>query len=140
MALLRHHLHWRVQGGATDVSSLTNPLEDPSGGARDADPPGVQILLFSCRFWQKNCKIIALLGVGAAPSGKSWICHCNLFQFEVVFWQKSCQIIGFCPKFSGWYRPLGNPGSATDLVRKNMKKMFLNAEKHSQANKFFSSV
>ena len=38
-------------------------------------PLGVQILSFSCSFWQKNCKIIALLGVGAPSSGKSWIRH-----------------------------------------------------------------
>ena len=40
------------------------------GGARDAHRPlGVQILSFSCSFWQKNCKIIAVLRVGAPPRG-----------------------------------------------------------------------
>ena len=53
------------------------PLADLRGGARDAPPPGVQILSFLCSFWQKNCKIIAVLGVGAPSSGKSWIRHCR---------------------------------------------------------------
>ena len=46
------------------------------GGARDVRPLlGVQILSFSCSFWQKYGKIIAFLGVGAPSSGKSWIRH-----------------------------------------------------------------
>ena len=51
--------HWRIQGGAPGTRA----------------PLGVQILSFSCSFRQKNWKIIALLGVGAPPWGKSWIRH-----------------------------------------------------------------
>ena len=36
------------------VSTSHHALADPRGGARDARPPlGVQILSFSCSFWQK---------------------------------------------------------------------------------------
>ena len=41
------------------------PLADPEG-VRDVRPPGVQIISFSCSFWQKVCKIIALPG-GTPP-------------------------------------------------------------------------
>ena len=51
------------------ISTRDAHIGGSKGGARDASPLGVQILSFSCSFWQKNWKIIALLGVGA-PLGK----------------------------------------------------------------------
>ena len=38
-------------------------------------PLGIQILSFSCSFWQKNYKIIPIWKL-AYPWGKSWIHHC----------------------------------------------------------------
>ena len=47
------------------------------GGAGEArPPPGVQILLISCSFWEKIRQIRMLAppwGVGTPSSGKSWI-------------------------------------------------------------------
>ena len=41
-------------GRPLDPPMLSYALADPRGGARDARPPlGVQILSFSCSFWQK---------------------------------------------------------------------------------------
>ena len=48
----------------------TSALADPRGGAPGTRPPGVQFLA-------KILKIIAILGVGAPPWGKSWIRHCS---------------------------------------------------------------
>ena len=45
----------------------TPALADLRGAPGMRPPWGVQILSFSCSFWEKNWKIIALLGVGAAP-------------------------------------------------------------------------
>ena len=54
---LHSYRHWRIQGW------------------RQGRAPWVQILSFSCSFRQKFEKIIAILGVGAPPWGKSWIHH-----------------------------------------------------------------
>ena len=53
-------------------------------GAPGTRPPGIQILLFLCGFWQNNWKIIALLGVGAPPWGKSWIRHWFLSHWFIL--------------------------------------------------------
>ena len=47
--------------------NMTRNIGGSKGGARDARPPWVQILSFSCSFRKQNLKIIALLGVGAPP-------------------------------------------------------------------------
>ena len=52
--------HWRIQGGRQGRSL-----------------GGVQFFHFHVVFGKKICKIIALMGVGAPPSGKSWIRHCK---------------------------------------------------------------
>ena len=54
---------------------------DPRG--RQARLPGAQILSFSCNFRQKIGKIIALLGVGAPPWGKSRIRHWFFLNYEL---------------------------------------------------------
>ena len=63
------------------------PLDPPmptigrsgGGGAWDARLPWrSKFLHFHAVFGKKNWKIIALLGVGAPSSGKSWIRHCRL--------------------------------------------------------------
>ena len=38
------------------------------------------------------------------------------FSFSCSFWGKLAKIIGWCPTFAVGAPPLGNPGSATDLV------------------------
>ena len=53
-------------------------LADPRGaaapGTRGPRGPNSFIFMqFSAKIW----KIIAILGVGAPPWGKSWICHCS---------------------------------------------------------------
>ena len=51
-------------------------LADPRGAPGTRVPSlGARILSFSCSFWQKTLKIIALLGVAGPLSGKSWIHH-----------------------------------------------------------------
>ena len=52
--------HWRIQGGAPGTRA----------------PPGGPNSFIFMQFSAKNWKIIALLGVGAPPWGKSWIRHC----------------------------------------------------------------
>ena len=51
--------HWRIQGGAPGTRA-------PPGG-----PNSFIFMQFSAKMW----KIIAILGVGAPPWGKSWIRH-----------------------------------------------------------------
>ena len=72
-----HGGHWWACQLRTSRCSYGHllPLVDPRGAPGTHAPLGVQILSFSCSFRQKNWKIIALLGVGAAPWGKSWIRH-----------------------------------------------------------------
>ena len=48
------------------------PLED-LGGARPWCPPGGPNSFIFMQFLAKNCKIIAVLGVGAPASQKYWI-------------------------------------------------------------------
>ena len=47
-------------------------------------PLGVQILLISCSFWENLAKLYvgAPRRVGTPSSGKSWIRHCDGFQFD----------------------------------------------------------
>ena len=48
-----------------------------SKGGRQGRPRGPNTFIFM-QFSAKKRKIIALLGVGAPPSGKSWIRHCDV--------------------------------------------------------------
>ena len=58
-------------------------------------PLRVQILSFSCSFWQKNLQNNRLAHPFwelAHPSGKSWICHClrkcpNLWNSYTLLWE-----------------------------------------------------
>ena len=54
------------------------------GGARDACPPGGPNSFIFMQFLAKIWKIIAILGVGAPPWGKSWIRHCE--------WSRLCPL------------------------------------------------
>ena len=67
---MHFHFHWRIQWGC-EVCTL---------------PLGVQILSFSCSFWQNKLQYNRLahpiLGVSAQPSGKSWIRHCQRLQIR----------------------------------------------------------
>ena len=68
------------------------PRENPgSATVNRKRPPRVQILSFSCSFWQKMCKIIPIWELAQVLWGKSWIRHCG----------------GLVPE------PRANPGSAT---------------------------
>ena len=58
-------IHWRIQGGRQGRAPL---------------PGGPNSFIFM-QFSAKNWKIIALLGVGAPPWGKSWIRHCYQWHF-----------------------------------------------------------
>ena len=53
--------HWRIQRG---------------GGARDAIPLGSNFFHFHAVFGKKKLKNNSTFGIGAHPSGKSWIRHC----------------------------------------------------------------
>ena len=66
------------------LNSEHTALADPRGGARDARPPpgGPNSFIFM-QFSAKMWKIIAILGVGAPPWGKSWIRHCTAFNFQM---------------------------------------------------------
>ena len=57
--------YWQSQGPFEGYQTIGGS----KGGARDAPPPGVQILSFLCSFWQKNCKIIAVLELAPPPRG-----------------------------------------------------------------------
>ena len=76
--------NWEAQStnfwmGSIPIWSSTPPsaLADLGGGVPGTRAPslGVQILSFWCSFWKKIWKILALLGVGTPPAGKSWIRH-----------------------------------------------------------------
>ena len=56
-----HCYHWRIQGGGAPGTRAP-----PPGG-----PNSFIFMQFSAKMW----KIIAILGVGAPPWGKSWIRH-----------------------------------------------------------------
>ena len=78
------------------------PLADLRGGARDARPPpggpnSFIFMQFSANIW----KIIALLGVGAPPWGKSWIRHWILYTLGqyIVNVQSSTTSDGFSTIF-----------------------------------------
>ena len=62
------------------------------GGARDARPPrgpnSFIFMQFSAKFW----KIIAILGVGAPPLGKSWIRHWRMHSIRTV--RSSSRLLG----------------------------------------------
>ena len=45
----------------------TFPLADLRGEPGKRTTPGVQILSFSCSFWQKNCKIISIWELAQPP-------------------------------------------------------------------------
>ena len=64
------------------------PLADPRGRQGRAPPLGVQILSFSCSFWQKKLKNNSTLGVGAPHSGKSWIRHCLRRRGAILLFSK----------------------------------------------------
>ena len=72
MKLLCFRIHWRIQGG----------------GRQGRAPPGGPNSFIFMQFSAKNRKIIALLGVGAPPWGKSWIRHWYLlipFANKILF-------------------------------------------------------
>ena len=71
--------HWRIQGGVPGTRT----------------PPGGPNSFIFMQFWVKIGKIIAILGVGAPPWGKSWIRHCLcLLKFLktifLMFWSPDC--------------------------------------------------
>ena len=71
-------MHWVVYSARHYIITLLSDwsldwhhtIGRSKGGTRDARPPGVQILSFSCSFQQKFEKIIPILGVGAPPLEK----------------------------------------------------------------------
>ena len=90
-----------VQGkGLCPGGSLSRGIGGSKGAPGTRTPLGVQILSFSCSFWQKNCKIIALLGVGAPSAGKSWIRYCRGSLSREVSVRETP---AYCTVTSGWY-------------------------------------
>ena len=62
-------------GSYRQLGNFRQTIGGSKGEARDA-PGGPNSFIFM-QFSAKNCKIIALLGVGAPPSVKYWIRHCK---------------------------------------------------------------
>ena len=82
-------------GVSVQWGSLSGGIGGSKGGARDARPPGGPNSFIFIQFSAKIRKIIAILGVGAPPWGKSWIRH----------WGGLCLggghcVGGFCPGVS----------------------------------------
>ena len=97
---------------------------------------GVQILSFSCSFWSKNWKIIAVLGVGVPSSGKSWIRYCS--ECSQTICSVICQhLINHLTAGSWAYYTLFSNGSirvffrSSHLIRRIEEKYNLETRMHS---------